>query len=253
MGGTPSHDSSGDGFSVQIKCNHTNGEKYAVTVKRDSIIVSSYENDAIETWADAYAGDILAEFLFFSEPRPEMNRKLVISGVTFLVLAALVGTEYLSTSILTDGSFVLASSGQTDNGSYASRVMAADASELTRSLMGGESLVSDLSVKSSGPVLVSDYASGKSALTPDSLACVFIRHVQGQEEESGLYSMGILNKGSYAASRVVGPGLTHGLDVNGSGMMSFGSQKIGNSSLRSSEFVSGNMTIRDYVKYGGKL
>ena len=64
MGGTPSHDSSEDGFSVQIKCNHTNGEKYTVTVKRDSITVSSYEADAIvtaiETWADAYAGGILA-------------------------------------------------------------------------------------------------------------------------------------------------------------------------------------------------
>ena len=64
MGGTPSHDSSEDGFSVQIKCNHTNGEKYTVTVKRDSITFSSYEADAIvtaiETWADAYAGGILA-------------------------------------------------------------------------------------------------------------------------------------------------------------------------------------------------
>ena len=49
MGGTPSHDSSEDTFSVQIKMNHTNGEKYTVTVKRDSISVSSYEADAILT------------------------------------------------------------------------------------------------------------------------------------------------------------------------------------------------------------
>ena len=182
-----------------------------------------------------------------------MNWKFVFSGVTLLVLAALVGAEYLSTSILTDGSFVLASSGQTDNGSYASRVMAADASELTRSITGGESLVSDLLVKSSGPVLVSDYASGKTAPIPDPLACVFISHIQEQEEKSELYSMGILNKGMFAASRVVGSGLTGGLDVNGSGMMSFGSQNNGNNSLRSSGFVSGNMTIRDFVKYGGRL
>ena len=182
-----------------------------------------------------------------------MNWIFLVSGGLFLVLAGLVGADYLSTSIVTDGSFVLASSGQTANGSYASRVMAADSSEITRSMTGGESLVSDLSVKSSGPVLVSDYASGKSALTPDSLACVFIRHIQGQEEESELYSMGILNKGNYAASRVVGPGLTGGLDVNGSGMMSFGSQKFGNDTLRSSGFVSGNLTVRDFVKYGGRL
>ena len=30
MGGTPSHDSSEDGFSVQITCNHPSGEKYTV-------------------------------------------------------------------------------------------------------------------------------------------------------------------------------------------------------------------------------
>jgi hypothetical protein len=83
-------------------------------------------------------------------------------------------------------------------------------------------------VKSSDPVLVSDY---KSDLIPDSLACVLIGHIQGLEEESELYSMGILNKGSYSASRVVGPGLTGGLDVNGSGMMNFGSQKVGKDTL----------------------
>ncbi len=64
MGKTPSHDSSEDGFSVQIKCNHTNGEKYTVSVNRNSITVSSYEINAIvtaiETWADGYAGGILA-------------------------------------------------------------------------------------------------------------------------------------------------------------------------------------------------
>jgi len=57
MVGTSSPNSSEDGFSVQIKCNHPSGEKYTVTVKRDSITVSSYEADAIvtaiETWADA--------------------------------------------------------------------------------------------------------------------------------------------------------------------------------------------------------
>jgi hypothetical protein len=64
MGGTPSHDSSADTYSVVLKCNHTNSEKYNVTIRRDSITVSSYEADAIvtaiETWADAYADSLLA-------------------------------------------------------------------------------------------------------------------------------------------------------------------------------------------------
>lgn len=136
---------------------------------------------------------------------------------------------------------------------YASRGMAADASEITCSMTGGESLVADLSVKSAGPVLVFDYASGKSAMIPESIACVFIRHIQGKEEESELYSIGILNRNNYAASPVVGPGLTGGLDANGSSMTSFRSQKFGNDSLRSSGFVSGNLTLRDFVNYWVRL
>ena len=182
-----------------------------------------------------------------------MNWKLVLSGGMFLVLAGLVGADYVSTTITTDGSFMLASSGQTDNGSYASRVMAEDTSEISRSMSGGENLETGVTVKSSGPILVSDYALGKTLTIPDTIACAFITEMQKQEQESELYTMGILNKGSYAASRVVGPGLTGGTDVNGSGMMSLGSQMVGNNTMRSSGFVTGNMTIRDFVRYGGRL
>lgn len=56
MGGTPSHDSSEDSFSSTIKCHWSNGENFTITFKRDSVVVSSYEADAIltavETWAD---------------------------------------------------------------------------------------------------------------------------------------------------------------------------------------------------------
>ena len=100
---------------------------------------------------------------------------------------------------------------------------------------------------------MSDFASGKRTSLSDILVCAFITQMQKQEQESELYTMGILNKGSYAASRVIGPGLTGGTDVNGSGMMSLGSQTVGNNTLRSSGFVSGNMTIRDFVRYGGRL
>ena len=41
------------------KAHHNNGELYSVTFKRDSVTISSYENDAIrtslETWADTVA------------------------------------------------------------------------------------------------------------------------------------------------------------------------------------------------------
>lgn len=56
MGGTASHDSSDDGYSVTLKCHAANGELFNVAFKRDRISVSSYEADSIlttiETWAD---------------------------------------------------------------------------------------------------------------------------------------------------------------------------------------------------------
>ncbi|KAF5091721.1 hypothetical protein DSECCO2_01110 [anaerobic digester metagenome] len=56
MGGTPSHDSSEDGFNITLKCHAENGELYNVSFKRDKVSISSYESDSIlttvETWAD---------------------------------------------------------------------------------------------------------------------------------------------------------------------------------------------------------
>jgi len=56
MGGTASHDSSEDGFSVTLKCHAANGELYNVRFSRDAVTVTSYESDSIlttiETWAD---------------------------------------------------------------------------------------------------------------------------------------------------------------------------------------------------------
>lgn len=55
MGGTPSHDSSEDGFSGTLKSHYSNGETFSVTLKRDSVTVSSYEADAIRTGIESRA------------------------------------------------------------------------------------------------------------------------------------------------------------------------------------------------------
>lgn len=59
MGGTPSHDSSGDNFSTALSCHAANGEVFKVTFTRGKVTVSGYENDSIlatiETWADTIA------------------------------------------------------------------------------------------------------------------------------------------------------------------------------------------------------
>ena len=182
-----------------------------------------------------------------------MNWNIVITGCLFLVLAGLTGADYISTTITTDGTSLLATHGSTENGSYASRIMTVDTSSVSRALSGGDNLESDVTVKSAGPVLLSDYASGSKYTIPDNARCVFNEWMQRQGEESEMYSAGILSNGNYSASRVAGSGLTGGTDVNGTGMISIGSQVIGNDSMGSFGFVSGNMTIRDFVRYGGKL
>ena len=56
MGGDAVRDSANESFSAQLKCYDATGEIYYVTFSRDSVRITSYQNDAIrtavETWAD---------------------------------------------------------------------------------------------------------------------------------------------------------------------------------------------------------
>ena len=55
-GGQPSRDFEGELYTATLKCHDPNGELYYVTITRDRVTLSSYEDDAIrtkvETWAD---------------------------------------------------------------------------------------------------------------------------------------------------------------------------------------------------------
>jgi len=55
-GGSALHDDAVDTFSATLKCHDPNGELYFVTLSRQQIGISSYEDDSIrtviETWAD---------------------------------------------------------------------------------------------------------------------------------------------------------------------------------------------------------
>ncbi|WP_421907988.1 hypothetical protein [Methanolacinia petrolearia] len=56
VGGDPVRDEDDDTYSCQLKCHDTNTEIYYVTFSRETVRVSSYQDDAIlakvETWAD---------------------------------------------------------------------------------------------------------------------------------------------------------------------------------------------------------
>ncbi len=57
IGGSCSHDSSEDKYSVTFRCHNSDGDLYYVTISRDKIRVSSFESEdvkaTLETWADA--------------------------------------------------------------------------------------------------------------------------------------------------------------------------------------------------------
>jgi hypothetical protein len=55
-GGDVVRNPAGDTYAVTLKCHDPNGELYFVSLSRDRVTISSYEDDAIrtriETWAD---------------------------------------------------------------------------------------------------------------------------------------------------------------------------------------------------------
>ena len=183
-----------------------------------------------------------------------MNITIVLTGCIFLIFAGIAGAEYLSTSISTDGTLILASSGQNENGSFVTRIMAVDESELSRMVTGGEKFQTELSARGSGPILVSDDVTGKEFILTNPATCIFLTDERVRAiQHSNLYTAGILKKGTYVISRNTGSELTGTTEINGTGMMFFGSSTNGNNTMQTSGFASGNMTIRDFIKYGGKI
>jgi len=187
-----------------------------------------------------------------------MKKECIIVGMICLILAGLAGAEYLSTAISTDGCVMLTTSGSDDNGSFTSRAMALDAIDLHRSVSGDADTESSLAVRSAGPVLFSDYASAlwrrpdlKSMcsliFSPDSLS----------QREASAFSSGIIRQGEYTVSRAIGAGLSEETSLNGTGLMLLGSHGEGegevNRSVSGHGFVSGNMSVRDLVRYGGRV
>jgi hypothetical protein len=182
-----------------------------------------------------------------------MKRECIITGIVCLILAGLAGADYLSTTISTDGSVMLATAGSDANGSFASRVLSLDTARMSRMVSAGDTLEAVTSVSGAGPMVFSDYSSGKLILPDIREMCTFLDNEHDRTlGESSLYSSGILHGGEYDISRVIGSGLEGESMVNGSGMLVFGSESSDNRSLQSRAFVTGNMSVKDFTRFGGR-
>ena len=183
-----------------------------------------------------------------------MKRGFCIAGLLFLVLAGFVGGDYLSTTIRSDGSIMLTASGSDVNGSFAFRVMTQGPGFVSRSIAGEEDMKTDLAVHSDGSLLYSDSATTRLMQPGIRELCAFLQAPFEHEiGESSLVVSGILHHGDLDASRIIGPELNGLTAVNGSGMLLFGSGSRENRSLSGRGFVTGNMTVSDMVRYGGKI
>jgi hypothetical protein len=183
-----------------------------------------------------------------------MKKEFIIAGAICLIFAGLVGAEYLSTAISTDGCVMLTTSGTDENGSFVSQAMALDATDLHRSVMGEADTESDLAVRSTGPLLFSDYALGFYKHPDLNSLCSLLNNPDSRNHgEASVYSSGIISQGEYATSRVIGEGLSGETGLNGTGLLVFGSQVEGNRTIAGHGFVSGNMSVRDLFRYGGRV
>ncbi|WP_146201118.1 hypothetical protein [Methanospirillum lacunae] len=183
-----------------------------------------------------------------------MKGSYIIAGLIFLLIAGLVGAEYHATTITSDGSVMLSSAGSDENGSMISRVMALDSAKVSRTSENGIDINEDLSVSGTGPVLFTEFVSGAVKNSDIQSRCSFLDETDDKilAEASSVIS-GILQHGEVKSSRKVGQSFSDMMETNGSGMVFMGSQMNGNRSMISQGFISGNMTIRDLLKNGGKI
>lgn len=182
-----------------------------------------------------------------------MKKEFIIAGALCLIFAGFAGAEYLSTAISTDGCVMLTTTGSDENGSFAQREMALDATDLHRSVRGGADMESDLAVRSAGPLLFSDYAAALwNSDLPGMCSLIFSPESRDRQRASA-YSSGIIRQSEYVTSRSIGEGLSGLTSLNGTGLMVFGSQGETNQTIAGHGFVSGNMSVRDLIRYGGRM
>ncbi len=183
-----------------------------------------------------------------------MDGRMIAAGLVCVILAGLVAADLVSTTISTDGSVMISTSGGDENHSFASRALALDTSRVNRMVETGEDTVSDLIIRSQGPALFSEY--GVSVMNgPDvSSRCAFVDLPRTRESDRiSQYVSGILQHGEVDTSQKLSTTISGMTTVNGTGMVLLGSDKQGNQTFTSRAFISGNMSVSDLVRMGARF
>lgn len=175
------------------------------------------------------------------------------AGLLFLVLAGFAGAGFTATTILTDGSAMLSSAGSDESGGFSFRALALDDARIVRTMADDAAMEVDQAIRGTGPVLFSEYVAQAGQVFGPRGQCIFLPLTEDEEEESVRYATGILHGGSVDSSGSVGGGLVAESSVNGSGMLLFGSALQGNRTMVSRGFVTGNLSMHDLIRQGGRV
>ncbi len=183
----------------------------------------------------------------------EGRERGLLAALLCLLLAGPLCADLIATSISTDGSVILKTTGSDENGSFVSRVLSRDESMVSRTAGDESGLDEELAVRSSGPTLFSGYADALLSTSGMKTICALLDTPRETKESAEAYTSGIILDGGYTSSQTIGPGLSGMTAVNGTGLLLLGSGAGRNRTLMTAGFVSGNMSVQDMVKYGVKI
>ncbi|WP_409199196.1 hypothetical protein [Methanospirillum lacunae] len=174
-------------------------------------------------------------------------------AVACLLLAGPLCADLIATTISTDGSVMLKTSASDENGSFTSRILSRDESQVTRTAGDDNGLYEDLAVRGSGQTLFSEYADALLSTRGIKTICAFLDTPDTHEGNAAAYSSGIVQGGGYASSRTISQGLSGRTAANGTGLIFLGSESQGNRSFKTGGFISGNLSVEDMMTYGVKI
>jgi hypothetical protein len=183
----------------------------------------------------------------------EWRGRGILIAIVCLLLAGPLCADLIATTISTDGSVMLKTSGSDENGSFTSRILSRDDSHVTRTAGDDKGLFEDLTVRGSGQTLFSEYADALLSTSGIKTICAFLDTPHEDERYADAYTSGIIQGGGYTSSRSISQGLSGRTAVNGTGLVFLGSDTEGNRTFRTSGFVSGNLSVDDMVKYGVRI
>lgn len=168
---------------------------------------------------------------------------ILLAGGTLFGFAG--NADLIAASITSDGSLLSSSTWQDQGTTIAEKILATgpgNIRQVTDATQGGSS---EISARSEGPLLVSEYHDESSDPLDRPLACVFGNTSQ-QTGSSGDTVTGILKHGRYSRMRTWDP-FGRAILAEGDGLLDLRHWNTMNHTLKTRIFASGNLSVQEQI------